>query len=142
VLDTAGQVIGVAVATTDHLGELSFVIPIDRVKEVIEALRDFGQVARSWLGCLVKPVTKDLARSVGLPAPTGALVTEVMAGSPAARAGLLVNDIITKWGDRDVDHRNLPWIVAQTPIGKPTIVLVWRGHAQQQATVVTEKMPE
>jgi serine protease Do len=142
VLDTSGQVVGVAVATTDHPGELSFVIPINRVKEVVEALRDFGQVARSWLGCLVKPVTKELAQSVGLPAPTGALVTEVMAGSPAARSGLRPNDIITRWGDRDVDHRTLPWIVAQTPIGKPTIVLVWRTHAQAQVTVVTEKMPE
>ena len=117
-------------------------IPIARVKEVIEALRDFGQVARSWLGCLVKPVTKALAQSLGLPAATGALVTEVIPGSPAARAGLVMNDVVLKWGDRDVDHRNLPWIVAQTPIGKPTVVEVWRTHAQKQVTIVTEKMPE
>ncbi|HEV7558956.1 MAG TPA: trypsin-like peptidase domain-containing protein [Kofleriaceae bacterium] len=142
VLDTAGQVVGVAVATSDHSGELSFVIPIARVKEVIEALRDFGQVARSWLGCLVKPVTKALAQSLGLPATTGALVTEVIPGSPAARAGLAMNDVVLQWGDRPVDHRNLPWIVAQTPIGQPTVVQVWRTHAQKQVTIVTEKMPE
>src|SRR5205085_4808231 len=65
VLDTAGQVVGVAVATGDRPGELSFAIPINRVKEVIEALRDHGQVARSWLGVKVKPVTKDIAQELG-----------------------------------------------------------------------------
>src|SRR6185436_7940071 len=50
VLDTAGQVVGVAVATSDRMGELSFVIPVNRVKEVVDALRDYGQVARGWLG--------------------------------------------------------------------------------------------
>ena len=84
VLDTAGQVVGVAVATSDHPTEMSFVIPIDRVREVIDALRDNGQVARSWLGVLVKPVTREQADALGLPRPTAALVTEVKAGSPAA----------------------------------------------------------
>nr|HEX4312478.1 trypsin-like peptidase domain-containing protein [Kofleriaceae bacterium] len=77
VLDTAGEVVGVAVATSDRPGELSFVIPVNRVKEVVGALRDFGQVSRSWLGVLVKPVTQEQADALGLPRPTGALVTEV-----------------------------------------------------------------
>jgi serine protease Do len=142
VLDTAGQVVGVAVATSDRPGEVSFAIPINRVKEVVDALRDFGQVARSWLGVLVQPVGAELAQTTGLPAPSGALVTEVKAGSPAARAGLRVGDIIRRWGDRDVDHRSLPWIVAQTPVGRPTNVIVWRNRAETQVPVVPEKMPE
>ena len=87
-LDTAGQVVGVAVATGDRVGELSFAIPIDRVREVIGALRDYGSVARSaGSACKVKPVTAEQATALGLPTPTGALVTEIEAGSPAARAG-------------------------------------------------------
>lgn len=142
VLDTAGQVVGIAVATGDRPGEVSFAIPINRVKEVVDALRDFGQVARSWLGVLVQPVDAELARSAGLPKPTGGLVTEVKTASPAARAGLRAGDIIIAWGDREVDHRTLPWIVAQTPAGRPTTVTVWRNRAQIVIPIVPEKMPE
>ena len=142
VIDTAGQVVGIAVATTDRLGELSFAIPINRVKEVIDALRDRGQVARGWLGVKVKPVTKDIATQLGLPAETGALVTELVAGSPAARSALRAGDVILKFGDRAVDHRNLPWLVSQAPIGKPVAVAVWRTKAEVVIPVVTEKMPE
>ena len=142
VLDTSGQVIGVAVATSDRMGELSFVIPVNRVKEVVDALRDFGQVSRGWLGVLVKPVTVELATEQALPKASGAYVTEVKAGSPAARAGLRPGDIILKWGDRDVDHRTLPFIVAQAPIGKPIVVTVWRTKAAVPITLTTDKMPE
>jgi serine protease Do len=142
VLDTAGQVIGVAVAPPDRTGELSFVIPINRVKEIVDALRDFGQVARGWLGVLVKPVTPELAQSVGLPAVAGALVTEVKAGSPAARSALRTGDIILRWGDHAIDHRSLPWIVAGTPIGRATEVVVWRNRAELKIPVITDKMPE
>ena len=142
VLDTAGQVVGVAVATTDHLGELSFAIPINRVREIVGALRDYGQIARSWLGAKVQPVTAELARSLALPNPTGALITEIEPGSPAARSGLRAGDVILTWEAREVDHRSLPWVVAQTIVGKPTAVEVWRNRVKVPVTVVTEKMPE
>lgn len=142
VLDSAGQVVGVAVATSDRLGEVSFAIPIDRVKEIIDALRDHGQVARSWLGVLVQPVDAERARAAGLARPGGALVTEVKTGSPAARAGLRADDIIVAWGEHEVDHRKLPWVVARTPPGQPVAVSVWRSRAPIQVPVVPEKMPE
>jgi serine protease Do len=146
VIDTAGQVVGVAVATGDRPGEVSFAIPINRVKEVVDALRDFGQVSRSWLGVLVQPVDAEHAVDRGLRAglakPSGALVTEVKTGSPAARAGLRAGDVILAWADHEVDHRSLPWIVAQTPVGRPTSVTVWRNRAQVQLPVIPEKMPE
>ncbi len=142
VIDTAGQVVGVAVATGDRPGELSFAIPINRVKEVVDALRDAGQVARSWLGARVQLLDGARAQAAGLPRPSGALVTEVRAGSPAAAAGLRVGDILLQWGERDADPRSLPWIVAQAPAGRPVHVAVWRDRARVDATVVPQKMPE
>jgi serine protease Do len=142
VLDTAGLVVGVAVAAGDRPTELSFAIPINRVKEIVDALRDHGQVARGWLGVLVKPVTRELAQSLGLPQVAGALVTEVKPGSPAARAALRAGDVILRWGNRPVDHRALPWLVAGAPVGKPTELVVWRNRAEIRIAVITEKMPE
>jgi serine protease Do len=142
VLDTAGQVIGVAVATGDRPGELSFAIPINRVREALDALREYGTVSRSWLGVLVKPVTAELAQELGLPRTAGALVTEIKAGSPASRSTLRVGDVILRWAEREVDHRSLPWIVAQTPVGKTISLAVWRNRAEAAVPLVTEKMPE
>jgi serine protease Do len=142
VLDVAGQVVGVAVATGDRPGEVSFAIPINRVKEVLDALREVGQVSRSWLGVLVQPVDAAVAKTAGLAAPTGALITEVKAGSPAARADLRVGDIIVAWGEHAIDHRTLPWVVAQTPVGRTTTAAVWRNRTRLAIAIVPEKMPE
>ncbi len=142
VIDSAGQVIGVAVATGDRPGEISFAIPIERVREVIGALRETGSVARSWLGATVLPVSAELAQQLGLAKPTGALVTGVAPSSPAVRAALRAGDVILSWNSRDVDHRSLPWAVAQTPVGKTVPVVVWRNKAQTPLVIVTEKMPQ
>lgn len=142
VLDTAGQVIGIAAATSDRPTELSFVIPINRVREILDSLRDTGRVTRAWLGAMVKPVSAQQAQSLGMAKATGALVTTLMPGSPAARSALRVGDVVTRWNDRDVDHRSLPWLVAGTPPGKPVRVVVWRGGAEVELSVATEPMPQ
>jgi serine protease Do len=142
VIDTAGQVIGVAVATGDRPGEISFAIPVERVREVVGALRDTGSVARSWLGATVLPVSADTAQQLALAKPTGALVTGVAASSPAIRAALRAGDVILKWDGREVDHRSLPWAVAQTAVGKNVQVVIWRNRVEMPLVIVTEKMPQ
>ncbi|MBX3158805.1 MAG: trypsin-like peptidase domain-containing protein [Deltaproteobacteria bacterium] len=142
VLNTARQVIGVALATEDKLSELSFIVPINRVREIVDDLREHGQVTRGYLGAMVLPVTPERAQALGMPRLAGALVTEIKAGSPAARSALRVGDILLQWDGKDIDHRSLPWTVAQTPVGRPTKVKVWRNRAEGELVVVTEKMPE
>ncbi len=142
VLDTAGQVIGVAVATGDRPGELSFAIPIERVREVLGDLRDVGAVTRSWLGARVLPVSADQAQQLGMAKPTGALVTGVETNSPAIRVGLRAGDVILKWDGREIDHRSLPWRVAHTPVGKRLLVSIVRNGVEQPISIVTEKMPQ
>ena len=142
VLDTAGEVIGIAVAVGDRPGELSFVIPIDRAREIFDPLREQGRVARSWLGATVLPVSADQAIQLGMTRPMGALVTGVQPNSPAIRAALRAGDVILRWDGRDVDSKSLPWLVAQTPVGKAVSVALWRNKAEFPLTVVTEKMPQ
>ena len=142
VIDTAGQVIGVAVASGDRPTELSFVVPINRARDIFDALREQGTVARSWLGATVLPVTKEQAQQLGMAKPTGALVTGVQPNSPAIRANLRAGDVILKWNGREVDDKSLPWLVAQTPVGKGIPVVLWRNKAEFPMTIVTEKMPQ
>lgn len=141
VLDTAGQVIGMAIATADRPGEISFAIPVERIREVLPSLRDTGAVQRSWLGARVLPVSAELADQLGVPTTGGALVTAVENNSPAARAQLRAGDVIREWDGRAVDHNSLPWAVANTPPNKSVPVLLWRNKADFKLTVVTERMP-
>jgi serine protease Do len=142
VLNTAGQVIGIATATSERPTELSFVIPISRVLDIVDSLRENGRVTRAWLGAMVKPVTPELARLLSMAKATGAVITQLMAGSPAARSALRVGDVVLRWNEQDVDHRSLPWLVANTPAGRPVHVVVWRAGTAQELSVTTESMPQ
>lgn len=151
VLSTAGEVIGVAVATGERPGELGFAIPAARIREVLEPLKRDGVVKRAWIGVLARPVTRALAEQLGLPAvaadggasaPSGALITEVKATSPAAKLGLRPGDVIQRWDGRPVDDRTLPWLAAAAPVGQAVELTVWRDRAALTASLVPEPMPE
>ena len=144
VLDTAGNVIGMAIMPADGgtSNELAFIVPINRIKEVLAPLRERGTVTRAWLGALVQPVTSEQAAAANLPTATGALVTEIKPASPAAKSPLRVGDIILRWDDRSVDHRTLPYVVSASIPGKAVIVQIWRSGAATTITVAPEQMPE
>jgi serine protease Do len=141
-LNAAGQVVGMAVATSERPTELSFVVPINRVREVLDSLRERGGVTRSWLGAMVKPVTAQLASSLRMTKVTGALITQLVPSSPAAGSALRVGDVVLRWGDREVDHRSLPWLVAGSAAGRPVRVTVWRGGTAVELSVTTAPMPQ
>lgn len=142
VLSTAGEVIGVAVATGDRPGELAFAVPSTRLREVLEPLRTYGSVRRAWLGVLARPVTRELAAQLAMATVAGAVVTEVKAGSPAAKAGLRPGDVVTAWDGKATDARNLPWLAANAPIGRAVTLTVWRDRAELAIELVPEPMPE
>lgn len=117
-----GEVIGINSQIYSRTGGfmgVSFAIPVDTVMNVVEQIKDKGYVSRGWLGVVIQDVTRELAESFGLDKPRGALVSRVVPGSPAEKAGFETGDVILKFDDRTVDaSSDLPPIVGRTAIGK------------------------
>ncbi len=141
-----GDVIGINTAIYSPSGGsigIGFSIPSNLAKTVVEQLRDFGHPRRGWLGVKIQQVTPDIAESLGLKEPGGALVAGVDANGPAAKGNLHTGDIILKFADQDVkEMRNLPRIVAETEINKQVPVSVWRDGKQQSLEVTVGELPD
>src|SRR5215469_14296349 len=105
--DLEGNVIGINTAIYSPNGGsvgIGFAIPANRARPVVDQLKTYGRVARGWLGVQIQPVTPDIARSLGLPKVSGALVAKVGAGSPAAVAGFRQGDIILSINGREISR--------------------------------------
>jgi serine protease Do len=95
------------------------------------------------MGVRVQPVTAEIAEGFGLPSTTGALVADVTAGGPAAKAGLQPGDLILGFDGKPVaDQRTLPRIVADTPVGKSVTVDYLRGGKKETARVTVAKLED
>jgi Do/DeqQ family serine protease len=98
-VDMAGRLVGINTAIFSRSGGshgIGFAIPANMVRSVIESARSGGaRVQRPWFGASLQPVTAELAETLNLPRPIGALVAGVVAGGPAAEAGLQRLDVIT-----------------------------------------------
>lgn len=129
-----GEVVGVNSAIASPNGGsvgLGFAIPSDIARSVIQELRMYGRVARGWIGIRVQEVTADLAESLDLAQPQGALVTSIQPGGPAAVAGLRQGDVILAFDGQEVDEaRVLPRIVAAEPAGRHVDLVVWRNGSR------------
>ncbi|MEW5727212.1 MAG: DegQ family serine endoprotease [Pseudomonadota bacterium] len=134
-----GQVIGINTAifspTGGNIG-IGFAIPASIARPVVEQLRATGTVRRGWLGVQIQTVNPDIAQALGLDKPQGALVADVLAGSPAAEVGLKVGDVILAYNGQALDeaHR-LPRLVAETKIGSPAQLTVLRDGKRIQVDV-------
>lgn len=141
-----GEVIGINSQIYSRTGGyqgLSFAIPIDVAMDVVEQLRDTGRVARGWLGVLIQEVTAELATSFGLERPRGALVSQVLPGSPAAKAGFQAGDIILGFNDDAIIRSNeLPPLVGLVRPGNSAAVSVFRDGEELLIEVVIEELPD
>jgi serine protease Do len=139
VFNAAGEVIGVSTAIFSPNGGsigIGFAIPSDQAKGVIGELRSNGSVERGWLGVQIQNLDDELAASVGLKSTHGALVAEVLKDGPAAHAGVLAGDVITRFNDHDIeDARALSRAVADAPPSKAAKVTVWRDGKSRELTV-------
>lgn len=141
-----GEVIGINTAIFSPSGGsvgIGFAIPTSLAKPVIEQLKTYGRTHRGWLGVKIQEVSEEIADSVGLAKPMGALVLEVTKGSPADKAGVQAGDVITSFDGREVtEMRFLPRMVAETKSGKQVPVSVWRKGAAKTLTLTVAEMEE
>ena len=129
--NTDGEVIGINTIIFSPTGGsigIGFSVPSNLAKKVVEQLNEFGTTRRGWLGVLIQDITPEIAESLGLEEPAGALVSQVTPNSPAAKSGFEVGDLITAFDGKVVESSNkLPILVAETPVGKRVDVEVIRG---------------
>jgi serine protease Do len=128
-----GEVIGVNTAIISPSGGsigIGFAIPSNTVVPVIDQLREYHEVRRGWLGVRIQQVNAEIADSLNIKPARGALVAGVDAKGPAKPAGIEPGDVIVKFDGQDIkEMRDLPRIVADTPVGKNVEVVVIRKGA-------------
>jgi serine protease Do len=126
----AGEVIGINTAIFSPSGGsvgIGFAIPASTAEPVISQLIKSGAVKRGWLGVHIQAVTEEIAETLGLKKAEGALVANVIEDSPAAKGGIKSGDVILEFDGKSVhEMRSLPRIVAETEVGKPVDVSIWR----------------
>ena len=141
-----GEVVGVNSQIYSRTGGfmgVSFAIPVQVVLNVYQQLRDHGSVTRGWLGVLIQDVTQELAESFAMHKPTGALVSKVLDGSPAEKAGLRTGDIILNFAGATIERSSdLPPMVGNTHVGDKIPVEIIRDGKRQKSTIEIGALPE
>ena len=135
-IDLEGQVVGINTAIVPQGQGIGFAIPVNTTKRIMAQLREKGRVIRGWLGVTIQPVTKELAEKFGLDEPMGALVADVVPGSPADKAGLKRGDVIVGYAGKPVkDMHALPRLVAETKVGSEVNLEVVRDRKKRPMQV-------
>jgi Do/DeqQ family serine protease len=138
-LNLNGEVIGINTAINAEAQGIGFAIPTSTVQEVYEQLKDKGQVIRPWLGVQIQDVTPTIADYFHLKNTDGAIISMVVGGSPADKAGLQQGDVILKYNDTQIKNaQDLSDQVAKSKVGDKVVLLVARGGGQQYVTVTID----
>jgi len=141
-----GEVIGVNTAIISPSGGsigIGFAVPSNTAMPVIEQLRQFGETRRGWLGVRIQQVTDDIAESLSIKPARGALIAGVDDKGPAKPAGIAPGDVIVKFDGHDIkEMRDLPRVVADTPVGKDVDVVVVRKGKEETHQVKVGRLQD
>ena len=146
-LNTRGEVVGInsqIFSVSGGYQGISFAIPIDTAMNAVKQLKATGQVRRGLLGVNMQPIDSGLVAGMKLPDSRGALVSDVQAGSGAAKAGMKPGDVIRSFNGVAVNEiGDLPPMVGALPPGEKVSLGVWRDGRERKIDVVLgEAKPE
>lgn len=134
-----GEVIGINTAILSPTGGsvgIGFAVPSSLATPIIDQLKEYGETRRGWLGVRIQSVDDATAEALNLGTARGALIAGIDDKGPARPGGLEVGDVITKFDGKDVkDSRDLPRIVAATPVGKDVPVTIVRKGQESVKTI-------
>ena len=135
-----GKVIGINTAVNAQAQGIGFAIPINTAKEVLDELITTGSVTRPFIGVALQDLTKDLAEYFKLKEAKGAIIADVVSGSPAEKAGLKRGDVILKINDTEINNSNdVSNIVSKSKVNDKLVMLILRNGQTQFVTVVVGK---
>ena len=146
-VDITGKLVGITTAIFSRSGGsqgIGFAIPANMVRVVVASAERGGKaVARPWLGARLQTVTPDIAETLGLARPTGALVAHVVEGSPAARGGLKLSDLIVAVDGQVIDDPNaFGYRFATRPIGGTVALEIQRNGKPAKLAIPLETAPD
>jgi serine protease Do len=142
-LDVAGQVVGINTAIKADANSIGFAIPVAMVKELLPSLLKEGRVRRSAVGVVVDSVGVDDVDRLGLKGHRGALITRVMAGGPADRAGARPDDVIVSFDNRAIAGKEmLRWVASIAGVGRSVEMKVIREQRPVDLRVTLGELPE
>jgi serine protease Do len=137
--DVNGRVIGMNTMGRPGSG-IGFAIPSSTIKRVVEDLKQGRAVQRGFLGVQIESLSDDNAKALGLPNANGALVTGVIAGSPAEKAGIKRGDVILKINGQVIkDNRELARKIAALDVGQTATFTIWRENTTISIKVTAAK---
>jgi len=145
-LNMAGEVVGINTAIFSQSGGnvgIGFAIPVNMAKEIAPQLKEKGHVTRGWLGVGIQTITPELAKSFGFTDEKGALVSQVVKGGPADKAGIEAGDVIVEFDGKMVaDSTGLPRMVASVPVGNTVSVKALRAGSVIDREVKISEMDQ
>lgn len=141
-LDLDGEVVGINTAIVPYAQGIGFAIPIDMARDVMDDLVKYGKVNRGWLGVYIQQVTPEFAEAYGIEGTNGAVVSDVIPGSPADQAGIRRGDVITSIDDKEIKtHRDVSATIRRHLAGDTVEIGIERGGSSRKLTVKLGEIP-
>jgi serine protease Do len=136
-----GEVVGINTAIIPNGQGIGFAIPISTAKSLIPQLIQKGKVTRGYLGVQIQDISSDLAATLNMKEQKGALISDVVHGSPAEKGGVKRGDVIVSFNGKDIGNSHeLSSIVASTPVGTEVSLNVIRDGKKLSSHVKIEKL--